>query len=193
MISGPAFFIGVDGNGIISFGSGQPDLPPPKEIFSAIGGSASGGKNSGKPRLFKYGLIQGETKLREALSGEYPNASAQNFVITNGASEALDLVMRVLAKGPGSNRVLLGRPYYYSYPPIIKFAGMEPVYTDLEEGRINLADFKKKITKVKAVLINSPSNPTGRIEAIATLKEIEKICRKAGVWIISDEVYKDLI
>lgn len=182
-ISGPSFFIGQDGDGIISFGSGQPDLPPPKEIF----------RNLENLRLFKYGLIQGEAKLREALSGEYPKASAQNFVITNGASEALDLTMRVLAKSPGPNRVLLGRPYYYSYPPIIKFAGMEPVYTDLEEGRINLADFKKKISKVKAVLINSPSNPTGRIEAMETLKAIEKICRRASVWIISDEVYKDLI
>ena len=182
-ISGPSFFIGQGGDGIISFGSGQPDLPPPKEIF----------RNLEDERLFKYGLIQGERKLREALSKEYPNASPENFVITNGASEALDLTMRVLAKTPGPNRVLLGRPYYYSYPPIIKFAGMEPVYTDLEEGRINLADFRKKIGRVKAVLINSPSNPTGRIEAIATLKEIEKICRKAGVWIISDEVYKDLI
>lgn len=182
-ISGPAFFIGQDGGGIISFGSGQPDLPPPKEIF----------KNLGRERLFKYGLIPGELKLREALAGEYPNASAENFVITNGASEALDLMMRVLAKMPGPQKVLLCRPYYYSYPCSVKFAGMEPVYTDLEEGRINLQDFKKKISKVKAALINSPSNPTGRIEAIPTLQEIEKISRRSGVWIISDEVYKDLI
>src|SRR3989344_1686162 len=182
-IAGPSFFIGQGGDGIISCGSGQPDLPPPKEIF----------RNLADERLFKYGLIQGERRLREALSKEYPDASPENFVITNGASEALDLTMRVLAKAPGPQKILLCRPYYYSYPYNVRFAGMEPVYTDLKEGRINLADFRKKIGRVKAVLINSPSNPTGRIEAVATLKEIEKICRKAGVWIISDEVYKDLI
>ncbi len=189
-ITGPSFFIGQEGGGIISFGSGQPDLPPPKEIFEL------------KPKYsaFKYGLIQGEEKLREALAREYPNASAENFVITNGASEALDLVLRVLAKEPclpagrpDQNRVLLCRPYYYSYPFVVKFAGMEPVYTDLKEGRIDLADFRKKSKGVKAVLINSPSNPTGRIEAMETLAAIEKTSREENLWVISDEVYKDLI
>ncbi len=182
-ITGPASFIGVEGDSIISFGSGQPDLPPPKEIF----------RNLENPRLFQYGLIQGETKLRQALAKEYPGAREENFVITNGASEALDLIMRVLAKEPGSKKVLLPKPYYYSYPYILKFAGLTPVFTELKEGRIELEDLYKKIKTVKAVLINSPSNPTGRIEAIPTLKEIERITKKLGVWVISDEVYKDLI
>ena len=54
-------------------------------------------------------------------------------------------------------------------------------------------DFRKKIEDCKAVLINSPSNPTGRIERIETLKEIEDITRDKNIYIISDEVYKDLI
>ncbi|MDP3934938.1 MAG: aminotransferase class I/II-fold pyridoxal phosphate-dependent enzyme [Candidatus Giovannonibacteria bacterium] len=182
-ITGPAFFIGKEGDGLISFGSGQPDLPPPKEIFKGLE----------NPRLFKYGLIQGDKKLREALAGEYPKAKAGNFVITNGASEALDLAMRVLAKMPGQNKILLCRPYYYSYPPIVEFAGLQPIYTQLKNGLIDLDDFKKKIKKVKAVLINSPSNPTGRVETMETLKAIERITKKLGVWVISDEVYKDLI
>ncbi len=131
--------------------------------------------------------------MRQALTEEYPRAGAENFAITNGASEALDLVMRVLAKEPGSKEILLPKPYYYSYPFIVKSAGLIPVFTELKEGRIELEDFYKKVKSVKAVLINSPSNPTGRIEAIPTLKEIEKITKKLGVWVISDEVYKDLI
>ncbi len=110
-------------------------------------------------------------------------------MITNGASEALDLVFRAWGKG----KVLLPRPYYYSYLPIVQMAGMTPVFTDLVEGRIDLADFKKKIKGCRAVLINSPSNPTGRVESIETLKEIEKITKKLGVYVVSDEVYKDLI
>jgi aspartate aminotransferase len=72
-------------------------------------------------------------------------------------------------------------------------AGMTPVFTDLVDGHIDLNDFKKKIRGCKAVLINSPSNPTGRVEIIETLKEIEKITKKLGVYVVSDEVYKDLI
>jgi aspartate aminotransferase len=178
-LSSPSVFIGRQGNGIISFGSGQPDLPPPREAFDGINIRED----------LRYGLIQGELPLRQALSGEYEASTAENFVITNGASEALDLVFRALGKG----KVLLGRPYYYSYPHIIELAGMEPVYTDLVDGKIDIDDFRKKVKDCRAVLINSPSNPTGRIEEIETLKEIEKITADLGIYVVSDEVYKDLI
>ena len=182
-ITDPSAFIGVNGGGVISFGSGQPDLPPPKEVFKTLQ----------TPRLFKYGLIKGDEALREALAKEYPGAQAEDFVITNGASEALDLVFRALKEMTGGGKILLCRPYYYSYPPIVELAGLTPVYTDLKEGKIDLEDFKKKVRGVKAVLVNSPSNPTGRVEDLATLRAIERICRAKGVYIISDEVYKDLI
>lgn len=178
-LSSPSAFIGRQGNGIISFGSGQPDLPPPVEATD----------NLNIRHDLRYGLIQGELPLREALSREYPASEAHNFVITNGASEALDLIFRSI----GSGKVLLPRPYYYSYPYIVRYAGMEPVYTDLVDGRIDLEDFRKKIRGCVAVIINSPSNPTGRIENIDTLKEIEKITEEMGIYVISDEVYKDLI
>jgi len=178
-LNSPSIFIGKQGNGIISFGSGQPDLAPPKEATEGINI-----RND-----LRYGLIQGELPLREALSKEYPASTADNFVITNGASEALDLIFRSW----GTGKVLVTRPYYYSYPHIIKWGGMEPVYTDLIDGRIDLDDFYKKVDGCTAVLINSPSNPTGRIEAIETLKEIEEYTRKKGIYIVSDEVYKDLI
>jgi len=179
-LKSPADFIGKQSNDVISFGSGQPDLPPPKEAFEGID----------LKRDLRYGLIQGEIKLREALTHEYPGSTAENFVITNGASEALDLIFRIWGKG---QKVLLPRPYYYSYPPIVEMAGMVPVYTDLVKGRIDIDDFKKKIKGCKAVLINSPSNPTGRVENIETLKQIEKITQELGVYVVSDEVYKDLI
>lgn len=182
-ITSPAAFIGMDGNGIISFGSGQPDLAPPKEIFKGIE----------VPRLFKYGLIKGDERLRERLAKEYPHATAEDFIITNGASEALDLTFRAIRELHGKCKVLLCQPYYYSYPPGVRLAGLTPVYTKLKEGKIDIEDFKKKVRGVKAVLINSPSNPTGRVEDLKTLHEIEKITAKLGVYVISDEVYKDLI
>ena len=181
----PSIFIGVSGKGIISFGSGQPDLPPPERILKACS----------KFKKFRYGLIQGEYKLREALAKQYPASSPENFVITNGASEALDLTLRVLSTigSKTKNKVLLPRPYYYSYPYLVKFAGLEPVYTDLVKGRIDFNDFEKKAKYCKAVIINSPSNPTGRVESLETLKKIEKLAERLGIYILSDEVYKDLI
>ena len=177
----PSMFLGVEGKGIISFGAGQPDLPPPKEIFKILT----------KYNSFKYGLVQGNANLRKALSKEYKDSDEDNFVITNGASEALDLVFRSLGKKGG--KVLLHKPYYYSYPYLVKFAGLEPVYTETVGGKIDIADFDEKVRDCKAVLINSPSNPTGKVQDIKTLKEIEKITKDLNIPLISDEVYKDMI
>ena len=181
----PAMFIGVRGSDIISFGSGQPDLPPPAEAYRALRDYKG----------FEYGLIQGATELREELSASYTGSTAESFVITNGASEAIDTVLRTIGRtcAADQRKVLITRPYYYSYPHIIRYAGLEPVYTETVDGRIDLADFSNKITGCSAAIINSPANPTGRVQPVETLKQIEKLTEKLGVFLISDEVYKDLI
>ncbi len=181
----PATFIGVSGEDIISFGSGQPDLPPPEKIYKILSNY----------RDFKYGLIQGQLNLRKALAKQYSKSMPENFVITNGASEALDLALRTIAliKNKKENKVLLLRPYYYTYPNLVKYAGMEPVYTNLIDGRIDFGDFGKKIKDCKAVIINFPSNPTGRVESMDALKLVEKLTANLGIYVLSDEVYKDLI
>lgn len=181
MLKSPSIFIGVQGKGYISFGSGQPDLQPPKRIFNAYKESLN----------FKYGLIQGEYWLRNALKKEQIGSSADDFVITNGGSEALDLVFRHLGSKKG--KILMHKPYYYSYLPLVKMANLEPVFTETENGKIDIKDFDKNVRCCKAVLINSPCNPTGRIQDIKTLKYIEKVCKDLGIIIVSDEVYKDLI
>lgn len=180
-ISGPSFFIGRGDDTLISFGSGQPDMPPPVEAFDILKTYDS----------FKYGLIQGDEVLRTALSAQYPDSRAEHFVVTNGASEAIDLVLRVIAQSGA--KVLLPRPYYYSYPFNVRFAGMEPAYYDLEKGKIDIDAFKKAADGCIAVIINSPSNPTGTVQEVETLKAIEAFCAERGMWVISDEVYKDII
>ncbi|MEK7509867.1 MAG: pyridoxal phosphate-dependent aminotransferase [Patescibacteria group bacterium] len=181
-IPGPSFFIGKGDDSLISFGSGQPDLPPPEEAFKVLSTF----------RGFKYGLVQGSVALRSELAKQYPDAEPEDFVITNGASEAIDLVLRAISE-PGG-KVLLPRPYYYSYPHNVTLAGMTPVYYDLDEnGKINIEVFKKAAEGVRAVMINSPSNPTGTVQEVETLKEVEQFCARKSIYIISDEVYKDLI
>lgn len=180
-INSPSFFIGKGDNNLISFGSGQPDLPPPKEVYAILP----------TYRDFKYGLIQGQKNLRQALSAQYDGSDKDNFVITNGASEGIDLTLRALYKKGG--KILLPKPYYYSYPYNVEFAHMEPVFYDLEDGKINIENFKEKCKDIVAVIINSPSNPTGTIQDLDVLKEIERLSIEHDFYIISDEVYKDLI
>jgi aspartate aminotransferase len=183
LITGPAFFIGRGGDGtdLISFGSGQPDLPPPPAAFEVL--KAFQG--------FKYGLVQGEEPLREKIAAEYPGAVKDEIVITNGASEAIDLVLRALSV-PGG-KVALPRPYYYSYPRNVTLAGMESVFYELEDGKINIETFKQAAKGARAVIINSPSNPTGTVQEVETLKQVERFCADEGIYVLSDEVYKDLL
>jgi len=180
-ITSPSFFIGKTSKDLISFGSGQPDLPPPKLCFDFL-------KDYHE---FKYGEIQGKEELREAIAKNYPNATKENIIITNGASEGIDLSLRALYKK--ETKILIPRPYYYSYPHNVKYANMTCVYYDLIKGKIDIDNFKEKIKGCRAVIINSPGNPTGTIQEIETLREIERITKKLGVYIISDEVYKDMI
>lgn len=188
-ITGPSFFIGRGNSGdddTISFGSGQPDLPPPPEAYEVI-------KDY---RGFRYGLVAGQPSLREALAAEYPQAHPDQFVVTNGASEAIDLTLRAIAKPGGV--VLLPRPYYYSYPHNVVLAGMTPAYYDLDEkGKIVFASFEQLVHELGdalvCVVINSPSNPSGSVQDIETLKKIETLCNTRELYILSDEVYKDLI
>lgn len=140
--------------------------------------------------FFKYGLIQGNLNLRQALSKQH-RSSPDNFIVTNGASEALDIAFRAIGK-PG-DKILVHSPYYYSYPPLIRLNGLVPVFTETVAGKIEMKDFENKVQNCKAVLLNSPSNPTGMVQDIKTLKEIEKLCRDLGIIIISDDVYNSLV
>jgi len=75
----------------------------------------------------------------------------------------------------------------------VKYAGLKAKFYDLENGKINLDNFKENLDGCIAVIINSPSNPTGSIQEVETLREIEAIAQSSEKYIISDEVYKDLI
>lgn len=179
----PSMFIGVRGKGIISFGSGQPDLPPPKRVLECMPCYED----------FKYGLVAGRRELRESLAAEFKKfkAKKEDFVITNGASEALDLAFRAICKP--KDKVLLHVPYYYSYKPLLEMNNFVPSFVQTHKGKIDMDEFEEKVHGVRAVLINSPSNPTGRVQDIKALKVIEKITQDMDIPLISDEVYKDLI
>lgn len=182
-ITGPSFFIGKGGTDgdLISFGSGQPDLPPPQAAFDALA----------QFRGHKYGLVQGDLELRTAIAKEHQSADPEEIVITNGASEAIDLVLRAISVPGGT--VALPRPYYYSYPHNVALAGMTPVYYDLSGGKIDFDTFEKTVRGCRAVIINSPSNPTGTVQEVETLRKVEELCNDLGIYVLSDEVYKHLI
>jgi (5-formylfuran-3-yl)methyl phosphate transaminase len=177
------------GESVIHFEVGEPDFPTPDVIANEAIKSIKEGDT-------KYTHSLGIPELRRAISESYNknygvNIDPARVVITMGSSPALYLSIISLIE-PGEE-VVITDPHYACYPQIIKIAGGVPVTFRIfeEEGfQIDIDRLKKVVTpKTKAILINSPANPTGVVLKPEVMKEIAEL----GVMVISDEIYHGLV
>ena len=181
---------GVD---VISFGSGEPDFDTPDNIKSAAIKSIQQG-------FTKYTQESGTDELKKAICEKFKKDngltySASQIVVSCGAKHSLyNIIQAVCEKG---DEVIIPSPYWLSYPEMVILAEAKPVFIETDESsgfKISLPSLKKAITKnTKAVVINSPSNPTGSIYAKEELKEIGKLLSEREILIISDEIYEKII
>lgn len=177
------------GNSVIHFEIGEPDLPTPTLICAAAIESLKCGDTKYTPSL-------GIPELREAISEDYKSTygvdiSPSRIVVTMGSSPALFLAMASLLD-PG-DEVIITDPHYACYPQIIRIAGgvAKPARIYEEEGfQIDIKRIRRAISKnTKAIIINSPSNPTGVVLEPQIMREISDL----GLYVISDEIYHGLV
>lgn len=177
------------GESVIHFEVGEPDFPTPDVIANEAIKSINEGDT-------KYTHSLGIPELREAVSENYKSEYGVNIdpglvVITMGSSPALYLsIISIIEPG---DEVVITDPHYACYPQIIKIAGGVPKTFRIfeEEGfQIDIDRLKEVITpKTKAIIINSPANPTGVVLKPEVMKEISEL----GVMVISDEIYHGLV
>lgn len=181
------------GHDVIGLGAGEPDFNTPQYIIEAA-------KNAMEDGLTKYTPAGGVIELREEIARKFKTDNnldykPEEIIVTSGAKHALYTLFQVLLND--GDEVILPSPYWVSYPEQIKLAGGVPVIIEaLEETefKITTDQLERAITdKTKAVIINSPSNPTGMVYTEEELRAIGEICLKKGVLIISDEIYEKLI
>lgn len=117
------------------------------------------------------------------------------IIVANGAKHALYTLFQVLLND--GDEVIIPSPYWVSYPEQVKLAGGVPVYIEgLEQNQFKVSpeQIKSAITeKTKAVIINSPSNPTGVLYTAEELLELGKVCLEENILIVSDEIYEKLV
>jgi len=181
--------IEASGESVIHFEVGEPDFPTPEVISEEAIRSIKEGDT-------KYTHSLGIPDLREAISENYESnygvkIPPARVIVTMGSSPALYLSIISLIE-PGEE-VIITDPHYACYPQIIKIAGGVPktfrIYE--EEGfQIDIGRLKKAISlRTKAILINSPANPTGVVLRPEVMREIAEL----GVFVISDEIYHGLV
>lgn len=177
------------GHSVIHFEVGEPDFPTPSQICDAAIDAIRAGET-------KYTHSMGMPELREAIAEDYKGSfgvdfSLDNVVVTMGSSPALYLTMIALFD-PG-DEILITDPHYSCYPQIIRIAGSTPKRVRIyeEEGyQLDVSRIKKAITpKTKAILINSPANPTGVVLETGVMQDIADL----GLMIISDEIYNGIV
>ena len=177
-----------EGRDIVHFEVGEPDFATPPQICEAAIESIRRGET-------KYTVSVGIPELRDKIANSYNEKygleiSSDRVVVTSGSSPAI--FMSILSVIDPGDEVIITDPHYACYPQIIKIAGGIPKkvrITEEDAFQINAAEIKKNITKkTKAIIVNSPSNPTGAILDSDVFKEIAEL----GILIISDEIYHGL-
>jgi len=177
------------GEEIIHLEVGEPDFPTPPCIREAAFKALKEGRT-------KYTHSQGTFELREAIAWHYHQkygvqVSPDQVLVTAGTSPALWLVFSALLE-PGEE-VILSNPHYACYPNFIRFSGGRPVFVDTreEEGfQLDPEVVRAAVSpRTKAILVNSPANPTGALLPADRLAAIAA----SGPWIVSDEIYHGLV
>lgn len=181
---------GVD---VVSFGAGEPDFNTPQNIINAAIKAMQDGKT-------KYTPAGGILELKKTICKKFKEDNGLDYTtdqitISTGAKQCLaNVFMAILNPG---DEILIPIPYWVSYPELVKLADGVPVFVEtLKENnyKYTIEDLEKAVSdKTKAVLINSPNNPTGTIYNREELIEIAEFAKKHDLLIISDEIYEKLI
>ncbi len=184
----------AEGKAVISYAAGEPDFPTPAHIVEAAIAAAKDPKNH------RYTPAVGLPELREAIAVKTKadsgtEVSASQVVVTNGGKQAVYQAFAVLLD-PG-DEVLLPSPYWTTYPEAIALAGGKTVEVFAGSDQNYMVTVEQleaaKTSKTKALLLCSPSNPTGSVYSKEQIKAIGEWALANEIWIVSDEIYQNVI
>jgi aspartate aminotransferase len=184
----------AEGKAVISYAAGEPDFPTPAHIVEAAVLAAKDPKNH------RYTPAVGLPELREAIAAKTKADSgteitAAQVVVTNGGKQAVYQAFAVLLD-PG-DEVLLPSPYWTTYPEAIALAGGKTVEVFAGSDQNYMVSVEQleaaRTDKTKVLLFCSPSNPTGSVYSKEQVKAIGEWALKHEIWIVTDEIYQNLV
>jgi aspartate aminotransferase len=180
------------GADILNFSVGEPDLTTPAHVCEA-------GKKAIDDGHTRYTPVMGILELREAICAKLKNDQGWNYSpdqvqVSCGGKHGLYNVFQAILN-PG-DEVLIPAPYWVSYPPMVQLAGGTPVIVPLKEDDnfdFDPATLTQYVTgKTKAIVLNSPSNPTGAVFSQAALEAVAELAYANGWLVITDDMYEEI-
>lgn len=177
---------GVD---VVSFAAGEPDFDTPQNINKAA-------KKAVDQGFTKYTVSSGILELKQAICQKLKKDNGldyqpANILVGNGAKQCLFNIFQVIINQ--GDEVIIPVPYWVSYEEMVKLADGKCIFVKTKDFLLEPVDLLKAITsKTRALILNSPSNPTGTVYDRPRLKKIAKICVENNILVISDEIYEKL-
>lgn len=181
---------GID---VIGFGAGEPNFPTPDYVVEAAAEACR------DPRNHRYTPTPGLPELREAIARKMLRDSGyevtpEQVVVTNGGKQAVYEAFQILLND--GDEVIIPTPYWTSYPEAVKLAGGVPVevFAGADRGFEPDIDAIEAVRteRTRAIIVTSPSNPTGAVWSRETIEAIGRWAVEHHVWVVSDEIYEHL-
>ncbi len=182
-----------EGIDVVSLTAGEPDFPTPQHIKDAA-------IKAIEENFTKYTINAGIPELRAAIAEKLKrdnnvHVDASQVLVSNGAKHSIyNALQAICNKG---DEVIIPAPYWVSYPEMVKLVDAVPVIiktTEKTDFKISIPQLKKAITKkTKALILCSPSNPTGSVYSPEELQAIGEVIKKTGIYVIADEIYEKVI
>ena len=180
-----------EGFPIVHLGGGEPEYPAPQSAVDALIKKA-------QSRKIKYSPTTGSLDLRKAVcaytKANYGfNPEPKQVIISAGAKQAIyNFLLCVVNPG---DEVIFPVPYWVSYPDMITLVGGVPVQVRPQDGiQITFEQIKQAITpKTKAIMLNSPNNPSGTVFGDEFIKNLVELCEQKKIWLMTDDIYHQLV
>lgn len=182
----------AEGIDVVGFGAGEPDFNTPDNVCDAAVDAIKNG-------FTKYTPASGTVELKKAICKKFKEFNHLEYqpnqiVVSNGGKHALSNIFDAILN-PGDEVIILA-PYWLSYPEMVKLSDGVPVFVDADKAqdyKATAEQIQKAITpKTKALVLNSPSNPTGMIYTEAELRAIADVIVKNDIYVVADEMYEYL-
>ena len=179
-------------HGAINLAQGFPDFPCPEVLKQ---GAIEGIKRD----INQYAITWGSKRLRAALAKKYADwygmtvDPEKELTVTCGATEAMAAALMAIVD-PG-DEVIVFEPFYENYGPDAILCGATPVYVPIApEGALDLARVAAAFSeRTRAIIVNTPNNPAGRVLTRAELEAIAQLCQRYDAWAVTDEIYEHIL